>query len=104
MKEVTKRLISNETLQEISIKLKDAANRSAAKISNETWQERFIWLEKAAKRYAAKNQVKHHQKEIIDLKNMILSREKAKTTPGKKKQNGKVWPPQTRLTINEANG
>jgi hypothetical protein len=36
MKETTKRLISNETSQDRSIKFKDAANRFAPKISNET--------------------------------------------------------------------
>jgi hypothetical protein len=36
MKEVTKRLISNATSQDRSIRLKDASNCSAAKISNVT--------------------------------------------------------------------
>jgi hypothetical protein len=36
MKEGTKRLISNKTSQDRSIRLKDAVNRSAAKISNKT--------------------------------------------------------------------
>jgi hypothetical protein len=39
MKEAIKRPISNETSQDRSLRLKDAANRSAAKISNETLQE-----------------------------------------------------------------
>jgi hypothetical protein len=38
MKEATKRLISNETSQDRFIRLKDAANHSAAKISNKTLQ------------------------------------------------------------------
>jgi hypothetical protein len=42
MTDATKHLISNETSRDISIRLKDAANRSAAKISNETLQERSI--------------------------------------------------------------
>jgi hypothetical protein len=52
MKEATKRLISNETLQERSIR-----------------------LENATKRYAAKNQVKRYQKELVDLS---MSLQKAK--------------------------
>jgi hypothetical protein len=36
MKEATKRLISNDTSQDRIIWLKDAANRSAAKLSYET--------------------------------------------------------------------
>jgi hypothetical protein len=52
IKEPTKRLISNETSQDRSIRLNDA-NRFAAKISNETCQERYIRLENA-KRYAVK--------------------------------------------------
>jgi hypothetical protein len=39
MKEATKRLISNETTQDRSVRLKDAA-RSADKVSNETLQEK----------------------------------------------------------------
>jgi hypothetical protein len=53
MKEVTKRLISNETSQDRSTRLKDNTNRSATKILNESLQERSIRLENAAKRYAA---------------------------------------------------
>jgi hypothetical protein len=36
MKKATKRLISNETSQDRSIRLKDAANCSASETSNET--------------------------------------------------------------------
>jgi hypothetical protein len=50
----TKRPISNETSQDIFLRLKNAANRSAAKISNEKLQEISIKLKNAAKRYAAK--------------------------------------------------
>jgi hypothetical protein len=46
MKEATKRLISNETSQDRSIRLKDAATRFAAKISNEKSPERASRLEK----------------------------------------------------------
>jgi hypothetical protein len=45
IKKATKRLISNETSQEISLRLNDfanPANRSAVKISNETLQESSI--------------------------------------------------------------
>jgi hypothetical protein len=54
IKKATIRLISNETSQDIFIRLNDAANRSAAKISNETLQERSIRFVSVAKRYAAK--------------------------------------------------
>jgi hypothetical protein len=46
MKEATKRLISNETSQDRSIRLKDAATRFAAKISNKKSPERASQLEK----------------------------------------------------------
>jgi hypothetical protein len=44
MKEATKGLISNETSQDRSIWLKDAAIQYVAKKSNETLQERSIRL------------------------------------------------------------
>jgi hypothetical protein len=42
MKEATKRIISNKTSQDRSIRLKDAATRSAARISNETLESNQI--------------------------------------------------------------
>jgi hypothetical protein len=44
MKEITKRLISNKTSQDRSIRLKYAATRYVAKISNESLQERSLRL------------------------------------------------------------
>jgi hypothetical protein len=44
MKETTKRLISNKTSQDRSIRLKYAATRYVAKISNESLQERSLKL------------------------------------------------------------
>jgi hypothetical protein len=58
MKEATKRVISNETSQDRSIRLKDAATRSAAKISNETLQQRSIRLKNATKCCAVKKSSK----------------------------------------------
>jgi hypothetical protein len=42
MKEAMKRLISNETSQDRSIRLKDAVKRTAAKISNETLKSKIL--------------------------------------------------------------
>jgi hypothetical protein len=84
MKQATKRLILNATLQERSVRLKDTAKLSAAKKSNETLQERSKRLENAAKRYVAKKLSKTcPQEELVDLKNKILSHQKAKKTTGK---------------------
>jgi hypothetical protein len=54
MKEATRRLISNKTTQDKSIRLKDAANGSTAKISNETSQDRSIRFKNVSNRSAAK--------------------------------------------------
>jgi hypothetical protein len=61
--------ISNETSQEKSIRLKDAANRSAAKISNETSQEKSIRLKDAANRFEAKISNETLQERSIRLEN-----------------------------------
>jgi hypothetical protein len=81
MKEASKRVISNETSQDRSIRLKDAAIRYVAKISNETLQERTIRLENAAKHIQLKNQVKRHQKELVDcLEKHDFEKPEAKNT------------------------
>jgi hypothetical protein len=85
MKKVTKRLISNETSQDRSIRLKNAANRSANKISNETLQKRSIRLKNANKGYAA---IKSSETSSERASRLEKSRRKAKTTAGKIKLNG----------------
>jgi hypothetical protein len=80
-----KRLKKNDRqdLTNRSIRLKDAANRYAAKISHETLQERSIRLKNVTKRYAAKNSTETSPERASRLEIMILSRQKANTTAGK---------------------
>jgi hypothetical protein len=88
MKEAMKRLISNETSQDRSLRLKDATTHSAAKILNETLQKRFIRLENTDERYAAEKSSKtsshafesskgqnHHRQDIIKRKSLTTTNE-----------------------------